>query len=113
MMAISMMAIAIVAITIVAITIVAITITSIVAVIVVVVPSATESVDEVVQSVANVVANICPCGGTSESTCRIKMNKTTKQISTTNRKEIASTCNTSDNLASILLANHVAKSTSH
>ena len=89
MMAISMMAIAIVAITIVAITIVAITITSIVAVIVVVVaPSATESVDKVVQSVANVVANICPCGGTSKSTCRIKMNKTTKTISTTNRKEI-------------------------
>ena len=72
-----MMAITIVAIAIVAITIVAITITSIVAVIVVVVvPFATESVDEVVQSVPNAVAHICPCGGTSESACRIKMNKT-------------------------------------
>ena len=66
------------AITIVAITIVAITITSIVTVIVVVVPFATESVDEVVQSVPNVVAHICPCRGTGESTCRIKMNKTKK-----------------------------------
>ena len=88
MMAISMMAIAIVAITIVAITIVAITITSIVAVVVVViVPSATEPMNEVVQSVANIVAHICPCRGTSESTCRIKIQKTPKQISTTNRKE--------------------------
>ena len=51
---------AMVTISMVAIAMVAISITTIVAVIVVV-PSATESVYEVVQSVANIVAHICTC----------------------------------------------------
>ena len=56
---------------------VAITIATIIVITVVIwsVPSSTESVDEVVQTVAKVVAHICPCGGTSKRSCKIKVNK--------------------------------------
>ena len=64
----------------VAISVVAITMTTVVAIIVVaitvaiiVVPFSTESVNKVVQSIANVVAHICSCGGATKCSCNIKM----------------------------------------
>merc|ERR550517_484721 len=63
---------------------------TIVTIAVVVVPSPTKPVDEVVQSVAHIVAHVRTSGGSSKSTC-----------------------NTTDNLSSILLSNHIAESASN